>query len=136
MKPNRPEWDKWDAGHHSLCRLVARKGDTVLGWVALSPMSARKCYAGVAELSIYLAEQARGAGLGARLLGELIRQSEANGFWSLYASIFPENAASKNLLLNHGGFRIVGTRQKIARHHGVWRDTLILERRSQTIGVD
>ena len=113
-----PEWAKWDAGHLSQCRLVARRGDAVLGWVALSPASARKCYAGVAELSIYLAESARGTGLGARLLRELIRQSEANGFWSLYASIFPENAASKNLLLRHGGFRIVGTRQKIARHHG------------------
>jgi L-amino acid N-acyltransferase YncA len=130
-----PDWERWDAGHLQQCRLVARNGDGVLGWAALSPVSRREVYAGVAEVSVYVAASARGLGVGGALMRALIEASERNGFWTLQSSVFPENQASVALHLKHG-FREVGRRELIARHHGVWRDTVILERRSRVVGVE
>jgi phosphinothricin acetyltransferase len=129
-----PEWEAWDAKHLPACRLIARQGETILGWAALSPVSSRAVYAGVAEVSIYVGASARGQGVGHRLLRALIAESEGNGIWTLQASIFPENVASIQLHLRHG-FRQLGRRERIAQLHGMWRDTVILERRSSTVGV-
>ena len=128
-------WTQWDSGHLPHPRIVARRGDEIVGWAALSRVSARAVYAGVAEVSVYVAEQERGKGLGALLLSALIEASEGAGIWTLQASIFPENDASRKLHLR-AGFREVGRRERIARHHGVWRDTLLLERRSPGIGTE
>jgi L-amino acid N-acyltransferase YncA len=130
-----PDWERWDAGHLPQCRLVARNSDGVLGWSALSPVSRREVYAGVAEVSVYVAASARGLGVGGALMRALIEASELHGVWTLQSSIFPENQASVTLHLKHG-FREVGRRERIARHHGVWRDTVVLERRSRAVGVD
>jgi phosphinothricin acetyltransferase len=125
-----PTWEAWDRAHLPSCRLVARSDDeVVLGWAALSPISARPVYAGVVEVSVYVAEGARGKGLGRVLLDELIRVSEQDGRWTLQAGIFPENEASIRLH-RACGFRIVGRRERIGQHHGVWRDVMLLERRS------
>lgn len=130
-----PDWERWDAGHLPQCRLVARNGDRVLGWAALSPVSRREVYAGVAEVSVYVAASARGGGVGGALMRALIEASERHGIWTLQSSIFPENLASGALHLKHG-FREVGRRERIARHNGVWRDTVVLERRSRAVGVN
>ena len=135
LETSAPDWSEWDAGHLAVCRLVARAGDDVVGWAALSPVSSRCVYAGVAEVSIYVAENARGQGVGKRLLTALIEASEAEGFWTLQAGVFPENAASIRLHLSCG-FRIVGRRERIGQLHGQWRDVVLLERRSQVVGVD
>ena len=129
-----PEWDAWNRNHLPDCRLVARLGDTVVAWAALSPVSARACYAGVAEHSIYVDEAHRGRGIGQTLLAELVKASEAAGFWTLQSGIFPENRASIAIHLA-GGFRILGRRQRVAMLNGVWRDTVIVERRSAVTGV-
>ena len=130
-----PSWEKWDAGHLQIARLVARKGDRVLGWAALSAVSSRDVYRGVAELSVSVGEASRGQGIGRALLDALIEESERNGIWTLQAAIFPENIASVKLHLRCG-FREVGRRERIAKLNGVWRDTLLFERRSKTVGVD
>lgn len=130
-----PDWERWTAGHLPQCRLVARNSDGVLGWAALSPVSRREVYAGVAEVSVYVAASARGLGVGGALMRALIEASELHGVWTLQSSIFPENHASVALHLKHG-FREVGKRERIARHHGVWRDTIVLERRSRVAGMD
>lgn len=128
-----PSWDNWDAAHLAAPRLVMQQGDTICGWAALTPVSGRCVYAGVAEVSVYVGHDFRGQGIGRKLLEELIRQSEAAQLWTLQAGIFPENEAS--IALHEScGFRIVGRREKIGRMNGIWRDTLLLERRSQTIG--
>jgi L-amino acid N-acyltransferase YncA len=127
-----PDWERWDSSHLPQCRLVARNGDAILGWAALSPVSERQVYAGVAEVSVYVASAARGDGVGGALMRALIEASEQRGVWTLQSSVFPENHASVALHLKHG-FREVGRRERIARHHGVWRDTVILERRSLVI---
>jgi phosphinothricin acetyltransferase len=130
-----PEWDAWDRGHLAACRLVARTDEGLtVGWAALSPVSARPVYAGVAEVSVYVADGSRGLGVGRMLLEALIRAAEADGRWTLQAGIFPENAASVRLH-ERCGFRVVGRRERIGRHHGLWRDVLLLERRSLTIGM-
>ncbi|MGQ0763590.1 MAG: GNAT family N-acetyltransferase [Acidobacteriota bacterium] len=129
-----PSWETWDAAHFKFARLVAHDGDLV-GWAALSPVSRRKAYAGVAEVSIYVAAHNRGQGVGRDLLQRLIQESEQNGIWTLQASVFPENAAT--LALHEGfGFREVGRRERISKLNGNWRDTILLERRSRTVGVD
>jgi phosphinothricin acetyltransferase len=129
-----PSWAEWDADHHPFARLVARRGGRVVGWAALSPVSGRRCYAGVAEVSVYVGAAFRGGGVGRQLLEAIIRQSERAGIWTLQGSTFPENEAS--LRLQRGcGFRIVGRRERIARHHGAWRDTIITERRSPAVGT-
>jgi len=125
-----PSWERWDEGHLSFARLVMRDREKVLGWAALSPVSKRHVYRGVAELTVYVSEKARGQGIGRALLEALIEASERNGIWTLQASIFPENTASVRLHLRCG-FREVGRRERIAMLNGVWRDTLLFERRSQ-----
>ena len=130
-----PGWERWDAAHLSFARLVARAGERVSGWAALSPVSSRPVYAGVAEVSVYVGREARGRGLGRSLLAALIEESERHGVWTLQASIFPENAASV-ALHKALGFRVVGTRERVARLKGRWRDTVLLERRSTVVGVD
>jgi L-amino acid N-acyltransferase YncA len=129
-----PSWESWNAAHLPFARLVARCGD-IVGWAALSPVSQRCVYGGVAEVSVYVSSESRGAGVGRALLGELIQESERNGIWTLQAGIFPENGASIALHLSCG-FREVGRRERIGKLDGVWRDTILFERRSQTIGTD
>lgn len=128
-----PPWEEFDAAHLAHSRLVA-EDDGVIGWAALSPVSRRAVYAGVAEASVYVRRSARGGGTGRALLDALIAASEASGIWTLQASIFPENEASLHLCQGRG-FRVVGRRERVARHHGSWRDTLLLERRSDRVGV-
>jgi phosphinothricin acetyltransferase len=129
-----PAWEKWDAGHRADCRLVARWGDQVVGWSALSPVSGRCVYAGVAEVSVYVAEAARGQGIGQKLLEGLVQASEQVGLWTLQAGIFPENTASIRLH-ERCGFRVLGVREKIGQMDGRWRDVVLMERRSQVVGV-
>jgi len=129
-----PSWQEWDARHLSACRLVAIREGEVLGWVALSPVSLRQVYRGVAEVSVYIAEQARGRQIGTALLAALIAESERNGIWTLQAVIHADNAISIHTH-QKAGFRIVGTRQRIGCLHGRWRDTVLMERRSKVVGV-
>lgn len=128
-----PAAEKWDQLHHIFCRIVCVENGVVVGWAALSPVSQRPCYCGVAELSIYVRPDQIGQGIGSKLMAHLIPESEKGGIWTLHSSIFPENKASHRLLLKFG-FREVGRREKIARLHGRWRTTLILERRSKVVG--
>lgn len=128
-----PSWEAWDASHLICARLVARNDRDVMGWTALSPVSARKAYAGVAEVTIYVGENYRRSGVGRALLERLISESEQSGIWTLQAVVFPENSAT--LALHSGcGFREVGRRERIGKLAGTWRDTILLERRSKTIG--
>ena len=128
-----PDWRTWDQGHLPSCRLVARLANEVLGWTALSPVSRRQVYAGVAEFSIYVAQRSRGRGIGAALLQALIEASEREGIWTLQSGIFPENTASLELCRRFG-FRVVGTRERIGNMDGRWRDVVLLERRSNIAG--
>lgn len=129
-----PDWQTFDAGKRPDCRLVARGVDGgVLGWAALSPVSKRACYAGVAEVSVYVTGHGRGLGIGKALLAALIAASEQAGVWTLTASIFPENSVSV-ALHQQLGFKLLGRRERIAQLDGVWRDTLVLERRSTAVG--
>ncbi|MCB9958873.1 MAG: N-acetyltransferase [Rhodospirillaceae bacterium] len=135
-----PDWPAWDGGHLAGCRLVAEDSAGVLGWAALSPVSGRCIYAGVCEVSLYMAARARGSGLGRRLLDALTAASEAAGIWTLQAGIFPENAASI-AVHRAAGFAEVGRRRRLGRMGfgplaGHWRDVLLLERRSATVGAD
>ena len=130
-----PEWSAWDAAHLPTPRLIARVGQEIAGWAALSPVSSRCVYAGVGEVSVYVGADYRGAGVGRALLTALIAASERDGVWTLQAGIFPENVASVRLHKSCG-FREVGRRERIGRRDGVWRDTLLLERRSRVVGVD
>jgi L-amino acid N-acyltransferase YncA len=130
-----PEWAVWDGAHLPAPRFVARGVDGVDGWGALSPVSRRGCYAGVAEVSIYVAARARGRGVGRALLGALVVAAEREGLWTLQAVVFPDNPASIKLH-EACGFRLVGRRERIARLRGSWRDTLLMERRSPTVGTD
>ncbi|TDI14106.1 MAG: N-acetyltransferase family protein [Acidobacteria bacterium] len=130
-----PAWEDWDRSHRADCRLVARDDGRVLGWAALSPVSERCIYGGVAEVSVYLAEAARGVGLGKALLSELAGRSETAGIWTLQAGLFPENQASV-ALHRLCGFREVGIRRHLGKSGGQWRDVLLMERRSQVVGVD
>src|ERR1044071_9864873 len=130
-----PSWQDWDASHHQFGRLVAREADRVVGWAALSPVSRRRVYSGVAEVNVYVSGDSRGKGIGRALLERLISESELNGIWMLQASVFPENAATIGLHLGCG-FHEVGRRERIGKLNGAWRDTLLLERRSQVAGID
>jgi L-amino acid N-acyltransferase YncA len=129
-----PPWETWDRGHFQDCRLVAVNSEGILGWAALSPVSTRRVYSGVAEVSVYVAAKARGQGVGMLLLQSLVEQSERCGVWTLQAGIFPENVPSV-ALHKSCGFREVGLRKKLGRRNGVWRDVLLLERRSSRVGV-
>lgn len=129
-----PDWVAWDVGHLATGRIVARSeaGD-VLGWAALRAVSNRPVYAGVAEVSIYVAESARGWGVGKKLMERLITDSEAGGIWTLQSGIFPENLPSI-ALHERAGFRILGTRQRPGQLNGRWRDVVLMERRSSVVG--
>jgi L-amino acid N-acyltransferase YncA len=131
-----PAWDRFDAAHLADHRFVAvnRRTGVVLGWVALTPVSNREVYAGVAEESIYVHPGVRCVGVGSTLLAAVIASSAAGGIWTLQAGIFPENRASIALHGGHG-FRIVGVRERIAEHRGRWRDMLLLERRDGSVGT-
>ncbi|MDH3763668.1 MAG: GNAT family N-acetyltransferase [Gammaproteobacteria bacterium] len=129
-----PDWAHWQNKYHDFCRLVCEQDGKVSGWAALAPVSARDCYRGVAEVSVYVATDRLGQGIGSKLMKALVEVSERHGIWSLYSSIFPENQATLKLHLRNG-FREVGIRERIARRDGRWRDTLILERRSKIVGV-
>jgi len=128
-----PSFEHWDRNHLPMARFVAGQGGNIVGWAALSPVSQRQVYAGVAEVSVYVAAVSRGSGVGRQLLQALIDESERNGIWTLQAGIFPENAASIALHLACG-FREVGRRERIGKRNGQWRDTLLFERRSSRIG--
>jgi L-amino acid N-acyltransferase YncA len=128
-----PTWKQWNERHHRHSRLVVRDKGRVVAWAALAPGSDRKCYAGVAEASLYVAASHRRKGVGKQLLEALIESSETNGIWSLYGSTFPENGASLRMQLACG-FRVVGRRERIAEHNGRWHDTIITERRSKVVG--
>jgi phosphinothricin acetyltransferase len=130
-----PGWERWDASHLRRCRLVALEGERIAGFAALSPVSAREVYAGVAEVSVYVGAEFRGRRVGRALLEALIRESEAAGVWTLQASIFPENAASVALHIACG-FREVGRRERVGKLAGRWRDTVLFERRSRVVGID
>ena len=129
-----PSWADWDRGHLPHSRLVFERGGSVLGWAALSAVFAREAYRGVAEVSVYVDTGHLHQGVGTRLLEQLIESSESNGIWTLAASVFPENAATVRLH-EKCGFNIAGTRERIGRLNGRWRDTLLLERRSSRVGV-
>lgn len=129
-----PEWADWDAKHLSNCRLVALIDGVVVGWTALSPVSARRVYAGVVEESVYIAAAAQGQGIGKALLKAVVDESEQAGIWTIQTSIFPENVAS--IALHKAcGFREVGRRERIGQMNGIWRDTVFLERRSTLVGL-
>jgi phosphinothricin acetyltransferase len=123
-----PDWERWNAAHLDICRLVAEDAEALRGFAALSRVSPRRVYAGVAEVSVYVAECARAAGAGSALLRELVRLSEENGIWTLQAGIFPENDASLRLH-TRCGFRVVGVRERIGCMDGNWRDVVLVERR-------
>jgi len=127
-----PSWEAWDASHLPEHRLVAERDCRVVGWIALAPISSRCCYAGVAEVSVYVAEAARGEGVGALLLAALVESSERAGIWTLQTGVFPENEPSLGLLQRFG-FRALGIQERIGRLHGVWRDVVLLERRSEVV---
>ncbi|MBD1395649.1 N-acetyltransferase family protein [Pontibacter sp. JH31] len=124
-----PSWEDWDRNHLPHTRLVAVEMNEVLGWVALLPVSARACYRGVAEFSIYIATRHRGRGIADLLMQALVQESEANGIWTLQSSTFADNKTSLRLQERHG-FRQIGYRDRVAQLHGVWRNTILLERRS------
>jgi phosphinothricin acetyltransferase len=130
-----PTWEVWDRMHLPFCRLVARYEGSIAGWAALARRSQRSAYSGVAELSIYVAAWARGKRVGSALIDAVIRESERFGIWTLQGSIFPENKASLQMV-ESAGFRQVGVREKIGKSNGKWRDTILVERRSKTVGVD
>lgn len=129
-----PTWDEFDRSHLPFARLVARQGRTIAGWVALSRVSNRSAYAGVAEMSVYVASWARGKRVGTALMSAAIQEAERNGVWTLQGAIFAENQASLRLC-ESAGFRQVGVRERIGQSRGQWRDTIIVERRSKVVGV-
>ncbi len=134
METEPPPWESWDKAHRPDCRLVAREGTRMVGWAALSRVSERCAYGGVAEVSVYVSDDARGRGVGRRLLEELVRASEEAGVWTLQAGIFPENVASLSIH-QHCGFRVVGVREKLGKLGTAWRDVALLERRSDRVGT-
>ncbi|MEN2412174.1 GNAT family N-acetyltransferase [Flavobacterium johnsoniae] len=132
FQTSAPSWEDWDQSHLASCRIVMEENNKVIGWAALTPVSSRCVYAGVAEVSVYVDPANSGKGIGLALLKELVKQSETEGIWTLQAGIFPENTASLRIH-EKAGFRILGTREKIGKQNGIWRDTALLERRSSLI---
>ena len=129
-----PNWDAWDSDHLKNCRIVASIENKIIGWSALSPVSSRCVYGGVGEVSVYVTSEYSGQKIGTKLLRRLICESEKNGIWTLQAGIFPENKGSL-IIHERLGFRKVGYREKIGKLNGIWRDTILLERRSKLIGM-
>ena len=137
FETSAPSWDQWNSSHLPFARLIVstKTDSSVKGWAALAPVSGRSVYAGVAEVSVYIAHDSRGQGLGRQLLTLLIAEAETNGMWMLQASVFPENLAS--IALHEScDFRKVGIRKRIGRMNGLWRDTLLMERRSTVVGSE
>ncbi|HEX3053104.1 MAG TPA: GNAT family N-acetyltransferase [Aggregatilineaceae bacterium] len=134
LEVTAPEWEKWDTAHLEICRLVAKRDGQVLGWAALTPVSSRAVYAGVAEVSVYIGAAARGQGVGKALLNALIAESERCGLWTLQGHILAENSPSLALVAACG-FRTVGCREKLGQLNGVWKDTILVERRSSIVGI-
>jgi len=132
FETSAPEWEAWNGGHSKHSRLVAETDGKILGWVALSPVSGRCAYGGVAEVSVYVSKEARGKSIGAELLKALIAASEENGIWTLQSGIFEENEASIRLH-QKCGFRTIGYRERIGQRDGVWRNVVLLERRSNVV---
>ena len=130
-----PSYLDWDKAHLEQCRLVVHEKKYILGWAALSPVSSRCVYGGVAEVSVYIGKENRGLGLGSLLMKALIQQSEEMGLWTLQSGIFPENEGSIKLH-EKMGFRYIGKREKVGKLHGQWKDNLLFERRSKTVGMD
>ena len=135
FQTDAPGWQEWDYAHVKTCRIIASESNEVLGWAALTAVSSRCVYAGVAEVSVYVATIARGKNIGSLLLKELINQSEQNGIWTLQSGIFPENKASISMH-EKNGFRIIGHRERIGKMGNIWRDNIFMERRSLIVGVD
>lgn len=135
FQASAPDWNEWNNAHLQTCRLVATENGEILGWAALTPVSGRCVYAGVAEVSVYVAANARGKAVGKKLLHALIEESEKNNLWTLQAGIFPENIASIKIH-EANGFRVIGKREKIGKMKDKWRDTILFERRSNVVGVD
>lgn len=133
FQTSAPSWEEWNKDHLTTARFIAVDNQEILGWAALTPVSGRCVYAGVAEVSVYVATVAHGKGVGTILLKALIAAGEANNLWTLQSGVFPENLASIKLH-EANGFRIIGIREKIGKMHGVWRDTVLLERRSKVVG--
>lgn len=133
LETDPPSFEEWDSSHLSSCRIIARRGSQIVGWAALSPVSSRRVYRGVAEVSIYIAASCRGEGIGKALLDALIEASETAGIWTLESSMFPENELSIRLHKSCG-FRDVGFRERIGELDGKWRNTILMERRSKVVG--
>ena len=129
-----PAWEQWDKGHLQPARLVVEKDTGLLAWAALSPVSSRCVYAGVAEVSVYVSEDARGKGVGTMILKALVEESEKAGIWTLQAGIFSDNRASIRIH-EKAGFRLLGYRERLGQLHGVWKDVAFLERRSKKVGI-
>ncbi len=139
FEADAPDWGKWNMAHLLDCRLVARDGDAIIGWAALSPVSGRRVYSGVAEVSLYVLAAKRHQGAGSALMTALVGASERSGIWTLQCGIFPENKASLALVKKHG-FREVGRRELLGKMThgplaGMWRNVILLERRSQSVGI-
>ncbi|WP_296381455.1 GNAT family N-acetyltransferase [Winogradskyella sp.] len=134
FETNLPDWDSWNSGHIKECRLIAEIDNEIVGWAALSPISSRCVYGGVAEVSVYVSSKFSGQKIGTKLLEQLIVESENNGIWTLQAGIFPENKGSI-IIHKRLGFRKVGYREKIGKMNGIWRNTFLFEKRSQSLGV-
>lgn len=132
FQTSAPSWEEWDSSHLGTCRVAAEENTKVIGWVALTPVSSRCVYAGVAEVSVYVDPEQSRKGVGLPLLEELVTLSEIEGIWTLQAGIFPENMGSLRIH-EKAGFRKFGVREKIGKQNGAWRDTVLLERRSNTI---
>jgi phosphinothricin acetyltransferase len=135
FETDAPDWEKWNAGHLHNCRLIVKAGEDVIGWAALSPVSSRRVYSGVAEVSVYVSGNFRGRGIGQALLESLIECSEEHGIWTLQAGILTDNVSSRQLH-ERCGFREVGRRERIGKLNGTWRDVVLLERRSKKVGVE
>ena len=130
-----PTYKDWNNAHLKSCRLIAFNNSEIVGWAALTPVSGRCVYAGVAEVSVYVSDKNRGQKIGFKLLEKLIIESEKVKLWTLQAGIFPENIASLRIH-EELGFRKIGYRERIGKMNGVWRDTVLLERRSKIIGIE
>ena len=135
FETNAPSYESWDSAHTSSCRLVAEQDGIIMGWAALSPVSSRCVYGGVGEVSVYIGAESRGKGVGKQLLEHLIAESEKAGFWTIQSGIFPENKASIKLH-EKVGFRYIGKRERVGKIHGVWKDNLLFEKRSNNVGID
>lgn len=134
FETNTPTYEAWNSAHMSSCRIVATENEQILGWAALSPVSSRCVYGGIGEVSVYVSQESRGKGAGKLLLKALIEESEAEGLWTIQSGIFPENKGSIELH-KKVGFRYIGKREKVGKLDGVWKDNLLFERRSETVGV-